>query len=130
MRISNDIINTPMEYLFGVGLGASKKELKEIHKKLNTPKVFQSYNFHNQYLQVFVELGLFGFVLILLILGIGLKKSFKINFFLPFIIITMTLFISESVIWRQRGIMFFGLMYILLTTVSRTDESKKSISKV
>ncbi|MGS2725682.1 O-antigen ligase family protein [Psychroserpens sp. BH13MA-6] len=125
MRVSRDIIDTPAELIFGVGLSGSQKEITAIHKNLNTPLAFQSYNFHNQYIQVFTELGLLGLLLFLLMLGVAVKKSIEIKLFLPFIVISMALFLSESVIWRQRGILFFGIMYLLLLTTSRLYESKK-----
>ncbi|MCX7551333.1 O-antigen ligase family protein [Xanthomarina sp. F2636L] len=130
VRVFTNIVNTPFEYVFGVGIDASKEEIKTIHQKLNTPKAFQSYNFHNQYIQVFAELGLIGIILLILVLIFGLKRSLKVHFLFPFIIVTMALFFTESVIWRQRGIMFFGIMYILLMITSSTYESKKSISKI
>lgn len=129
-RTFTEIVNTPFEYAFGAGLDATKKEIGIIHQKLNTPVAFQSYNFHNQYLQVFAELGLIGFILLILLLFVGFKKSKIINFMSPFILVTVALFLTESVIWRQRGIMFFGIMYILLMTSSNTYESRKSISEV
>lgn len=130
IRVFKDIIDTPSEFFIGVGLSASKNEIKEINIKLNTPTIFQTHNFHNQYIQVFAELGLIGFVLLIMILVVGFRKSLKIKFLLPFIIVTTALFFSESVIWRQRGIMFFGIMYILLITISKNYESKKSISEI
>ena len=129
-RAFKEIIDTPKEYVLGLGLGASKKEISRVHEKLNTPKVFQTYNFHNQYLQVFAELGLVGLILLLMMLWIGLKKGATATLFLPFILISTFLFFSESVIWRQRGIMFFGLLYVLLFTLNIKDESQKSIREV
>ena len=125
VRVFNEIIDTPFEYILGVGLDASKNQIAKIHKRLNTPEVFQTYNFHNQYLQVSSELGLLGLLLLLMMLTLGFNQSFKNNVFLPFMIITFALFFSESVIWRQRGIMFFGIMYVLLLTINKENESKK-----
>lgn len=130
MRVFKEMINSPVEYIIGVGLGASKKEAENIHKKLNTPTAFRSYNFHNQYIQVLAELGFIGLFLLLWALIIGIKESSKNNIFFPFIIITLALFLSESVIWRQRGIMFFGIMYVFLIISSKANESEKSISKI
>ncbi|MCF1190317.1 O-antigen ligase family protein [Mangrovimonas sp. AS39] len=129
-RVFNEIINTPGEYLLGVGLDASKKQISQIHKRLNTPEIYQKYNFHNQYLQVLAELGCVGLILLILILIFGVNKAHSDMVFLSFISMTIILFLSESVIWRQRGILFFGILYILLFTKSSTFESKKSIRQV
>ncbi len=130
IRVFKEIVNKPFEYVFGVGLDASEKEIEVIHKRLNTPEVFQSYNFHNQYIQVLTELGLIGFILFVLVLIILVKKSAYFNFVFPFTVITIALFFTESVLWRQRGIMFFGLMYILIMSINNCNEGKQQISKI
>ena len=127
VRVFKEIVDTPTEYFFGVGLDASKDEIQEIHKRLNTPIAFQTYNFHNQFIQVFAELGIIGLFLLALLLYIGFKRSKQLNLLLPFMIISTALFFSESVIWRQRGIMFFGIMYIILLTINQAHESEKSV---
>ncbi|MDG4715193.1 O-antigen ligase family protein [Winogradskyella marincola] len=127
VRVFNEIINSPKNYLLGVGLDASKKEIRKVHQRLNTPIRFHTYNFHNQYLQIFAELGIVGLLIFIISLILALKRAFKIKYLLPFIIISMSLFITESVIWRQRGILFFGTLYILLFTLDNQNESKEQL---
>lgn len=124
LRLFNEIINEPKEYIIGVGLDGTKGELKELHKQLNTPERFQTYNFHNQYLQIFSELGFVGLSLFIIVLVISFCKSRKQHLFFPFVILSIFLFFSESVIWRQRGIMFFGVIYVLLMNIKIENESK------
>ncbi len=130
IRVFNEIVDEPSEYLIGVGLASTNRQITKIHERLNTPEAFHHYNFHNQYLQVFAELGLVGLITLVIVLVIGFKKSIKYKSLFPFIIITIALFFSESVIWRQRGIMFFGIVYILLMSSKHYYEGKKSISEV
>jgi len=127
VRVFNEIMNSPKKYLLGVGLDASKKEIKRIHTRLNTPVRFHTYNFHNQYLQIFAELGIVGLLMFIISLMLALKRAFKIKYLLPFIIISISLFITESVIWRQRGILFFGILYIILFTLDNQNESKEQL---
>lgn len=127
VRVFNEIINSPKNYLLGVGLDASKKEIRKVHQRLNTPIRFHTYNFHNQYLQIFAELGIVGLLIFIISLILALKRAFKIKYLLPFIIISISLFITESVIWRQRGILFFGTLYILLFTLDNQNESKEQL---
>ncbi|WP_171032433.1 O-antigen ligase family protein [Winogradskyella algicola] len=127
VRVFNEIMNSPKKYFLGVGLDASKKEIKNIHARLNTPIRFHTYNFHNQYLQIFAELGIVGLLMFIISLTLALKRAFKIKYLLPFIIISISLFITESVIWRQRGILFFGTLYILHFTLDNQNESKEQL---
>lgn len=126
IRMVSEIIDTPSEFFLGVGLGGSKKQLKEIHKEINTPLAFHNYNFHNQYLQVLCELGLVGFVFFIGLLFVGFRMSYSTKIMIPFILVSLALFFTESVIWRQRGILFFGVLYIITLGLNRYDESKES----
>ncbi|MDY2586479.1 O-antigen ligase family protein [Winogradskyella aquimaris] len=127
IRVFNEMIDSPKSHIVGVGLDASKREIKKIHERLNTPLRFHTYNFHNQYLQVFAELGVVGLFAFITSLILALKRAFKIKYFLPFVAISMTLFITESVIWRQRGMLFFGALYVLLFILENRNESKEQL---
>lgn len=128
LRVFNEIMDSPKNYFLGVGLDASKREIKKIHQRLNTPVRFHTYNFHNQYLQVVAELGVIGLLMFIICLLVAFKRAFKIKYFLPFLIISMSLFITESVIWRQRGILFFGTLYILLLMLENPNGDKKTMN--
>lgn len=130
MRAYKEIIQTPKEFVFGLGLSASKERLREVHKRLNTPAVFQEYNFHNQYLQTLADIGLIGLILMLATLWIGFRRGILTRIHWPFIVISAALFVTESVLYRQRGILVFGLFYIMSFLIKSTDESTKQFSKV
>lgn len=128
LRVFNEIMDSPKNYFLGVGLDASKSEIKKIHQRLNTPVRFHTYNFHNQYLQVVAELGIIGLLMFIICLLVAFKRAFKIKYFLPFLIISISLFITESVIWRQRGILFFGTLYILLLMLENPNGDKRAMN--
>jgi hypothetical protein len=108
----------------GFGLNASYQKLEEKGIKYNIflgddkNEGYQKKNFHNQYIQVFAELGVIGFVLFLLILIINTKNAFQSKDFMhiAFAILMISLFLTESFLWRQRGVVFFTLFYCLFNT--------------
>ena len=105
----------------GFGLNASLIKIEEKGKKYDVflgdekTEGYQMKNFHNQYIQNFAELGVIGFVLLILILGLNLKNAFKSKDFIhiAFAILMISLFLTESFLWRQRGVLFFMLFYCL-----------------
>lgn len=105
----------------GFGLNASLVKIEEKGKKYDVflgdekTEGYQMKNFHNQYIQNFAELGVIGFVLLILILGLNLKNAIKSKDFIhiAFGILMISLFLTESFLWRQRGMVFFALFYCL-----------------
>ena len=105
----------------GFGLNASYVKIEEKGKKYDVflgdekTEGYQMKNFHNQYIQNFAELGVFGLLLLLAMLFVLLKKAFHnkdfINF--TFSILMISVFLTESFMWRQRGVVFFVLFYCL-----------------
>lgn len=87
---------------------------------------YQKKNFHNQYLQIFAELGFIGFLLLMLILFFSLKTAFNAKDFIhiSFTFLMISLFLTESFLWRQRGIVFFTVFFCLFTT-SNTKKNLK-----
>lgn len=110
----------------GYGLNASKIKLMEKEKKYNLHSGYGGFNFHNQYVQNFAELGFFGFLLLLAIVILNLKNSIKSKDFLhiAFSILMISLFLTESFLWRQRGVMFFTLMYCIFNAKEHVNLSK------
>lgn len=117
----------------GFGLNASYDKLEEkgIHYNVfqgnDEVEGYQKKNFHNQYLQTFAELGVVGFILLLLILGVNLKNAFKSKDFIhiAFAILMISLFLTESFLWRQRGVVFFILFYCLFNTINSPQIKNK-----
>ncbi len=102
----------------GFGLNASLSKLQEKEKKYNLYSGYGNFNFHNQYVQNFAELGFVGFSLLIIILFLNIKKAIHNKDFIhiSFGILMLSLFLTESFLWRQTGMLFFIIFYCLFNT--------------
>lgn len=109
---------------FGVGTGDIKDELLKQYAIDNyTIPYEENYNAHNQYLQIFVTLGILGVLVFLMIsilpFWIGFKKG-NILFIIFGIIICIN-FLVESMLEKQAGVMFFTFFFPLLYYISQQN---------
>ena len=120
----------------GFGLNASFNKLEEKGDKYNVYKGtgnddgYQNKNFHNQYIQNFAELGVFGFLILLAMLFILLKKAIHNKDFthFTFAILMISVFLTESFMWRQRGVVFFIIFYCLFMAGNHKKEKLNNSS--
>jgi len=86
----------------------------------------RKYNFHNQYLQIFGTIGVFGFLLLVWLLASPFFKSLKDKDYLlaSFLFIVGFSLLTESMLERQAGVAFIAFFYILLT--GRITQNKPS----
>lgn len=115
IRLFTEFLREEPIFWNGFGLNASKIKLLEKEKKYNLYPGYGTFNFHNQYVQNFAELGFLGFILLLLILFYSTKNAFRRKDFIAisFSILMISLFLTESFLWRQRGVTFFIVFYCL-----------------
>ena len=118
VRIFMDFLKEEPIFLKGFGFEASSEKLLEKEKQYNLYPGYGNLNFHNQYIQNFAELGIIGFILLLIIVAINIKIALRSKDFIhiAFAIVMISLFLTESFLWRQRGVLFFVLFYCLLNT--------------
>jgi hypothetical protein len=108
----------------GYGLNASFSKIGEKGVEHNVflgdgiRNGYQGKNFHDQYVQCFAELGIFGLLFLLAMLFLCLKNGIKSKDFthISFAVLMISLFLTESFLLRQRGVMFFSAMYCLLNS--------------
>jgi O-antigen ligase len=112
-----EILTEKKRIFLGSGLNNSQEDLNNKYKEYNLYSGFLNYNYHNQYIQIFAELGFVGLTLFLMILFIILKEAInnKNYFLFSFIIITSAVCITETFLWRQRGMVFFIIISLLLS---------------
>lgn len=126
-RVFLELMQEDQVWMLGYGINASQEKIREKHLKYNLYRDFHNYNFHNQYLQAFAELGVFGFLFIVLFLAMilnGYRQS-KDLMLLFFFVIMLAVFFTESYLWRHRGLLHFLVLYCLLfkTQPSRLQSS-------
>mgnify|MGYP006185079777 FL=1 len=120
-RIFLEILSDEDFFWKGLGFNASQSKIQEKGVEYNIflgnehYEGYQMKNFHNQYIQVFAELGIFGLILLITILFFNIKNAFLSKDFLhiAFSILMISLFLTESFLLRQRGVAFFVIFYCL-----------------
>jgi len=108
----------------GFGLNAAQIKIDEkvgnynLFKGNEDQDGYLNKNFHNQYIQVFAEIGFFGFLIIVTMLFFNTIKTIKNKDFIQiaFAVLMISLFLTESLLSRQRGIMFFVLLFCLFNS--------------
>ncbi|WP_445709950.1 O-antigen ligase family protein [Flavobacterium sp.] len=134
IRMFLEILSENKIFWQGIGLNASQLKLEEKGKEYNVflgkdhQEGYQKKNFHNQYIQVFAELGFFGFILLVLMLLINLKKAINHKDFIhiAFAVLMISVFLTESFLWRQRGVVFFIVFYCLFNSKEIKFNSKEN----
>ena len=99
------------KWITGYGTGLSKKVLQEQYKKDGYDYMYKkNYNSHNQYLQVFLDQGIFGFLLLVFftfgVLYLSLKQ--KDFIYALFLVVMILNFMTESILETQSGVIFFA----------------------
>lgn len=133
-RIFTELLGENNILFTGFGLNASYPKIEEkanqyhLYQGNNDDNGYQNKNFHNQYIQTFAELGICGFLVLVLMLLINLKNALKSKDFVHFSfgILMISLFLTETFLWRQRGVVFFTLFYCLLNA---NDSRRKIITE-
>ena len=116
--------------IFGFGVGDAKEELNVAlescdamfwNGEQNVPIQNKNYNFHNQFMQTWAEVGIFGFLILLFIMihPFLLKNSHPL--FLIFIGLTFIGCLTESMFERQAGVVLFAFMYPLLYGLNKVS---------
>lgn len=101
----------PEAGLFGFGLGDGKEELINCYDGKNSSLKNASYNSHNQYLSVFLNVGLFGLILfafsLFALLSTGLNHRNYLG--IAILILFCVFMLAENVLERQQGVVYFAL---------------------
>lgn len=131
-RLFLEMLKEDAIFWTGYGLNASYPKIEAKGEKYNvfqgndSLEGYQKMNFHNQYIQNFAELGVFGFLLLIIIITLTLKKAIQSKDFthFAFAFLMISLFLTESFLWRQRGVVYFTVMYCLFNSGITTQHTK------
>ena len=103
--------------LFGVGTGDSKDKLMSEYKSEGIEGAYaHELNAHNEYLQVFVSLGLIGFISLFSIFWFPFFHSIKTKnaIYMLFLLLVSLNFLTESMFETQAGVMFYAFFNSML----------------
>ena len=110
-QASWDIIKK--SWFAGVGTGDGQDALKSYYASFNASTMDMDYNSHNQYLQTIIELGVMGLISLLLCFFLpAFRQDYSILYF-SFILLFSLLCLTECMLARQKGIIFFTLFQSL-----------------
>jgi O-antigen ligase len=117
--------------LFGVGTGDYKEVLNQYYQTHGLPRFAKdSYNSHNQFIQILFTNGILGLTAILILIARPIYLSIRCNdalgilVFFPFLIYGMT----EVFLGRYQGVVFFALFHQVFTSYYSTVKQSPSVS--
>ena len=118
LKANSKNLNTQVKKLTSDHTKLKKESENILIQQINKYRFFakKKYNFHNQYLQTFATVGCFGLIILIYLLShlfivSIIKKDFIVSAFL--FLIAMS-FLTESMLERQAGVIFFTFFYLLL----------------
>lgn len=114
-KAANNVIAN--NFILGTGTGDAKDELMKQYQEQGITGAYEhQLNAHNEYYQVFVSIGLIGFVVFIASLLIPLFVSIqkKHFFYSLFIVVIILNFLTESMLETQAGVMFYAFFNSLL----------------
>lgn len=102
-------------WLWGVGTGDGQDELQAIYEeyKFYFASRYNRYNAHNQFLEIWVALGVIGLILWLGVLSLGLSKALKTSNYVLLATVLVLFFsaITESLLQRNLGVLIIAIFY-------------------
>jgi len=128
--ISNRLIDSTSVALISLDeqiIISANKKLEAKNNRYNE-FVYHGYNYHNQYLQSFAAIGLFGGLLLLILLVIpGVQFLIKKKYLeVVFLFIVGSSLLTESMFERQAGVAFISFFYTLLIILKPNNQHKPS----
>lgn len=124
-KAANQVVSENL--IIGTGTGDSKDALLHEYNKRGMTGAFEhKLNAHSEYYQVFVSLGLIGFLILLSHLLFPLWYSFKWHNYIYslFIMIIILNFLTESMLETEAGVIFFAFFNSLLCFTANPNNSQ------
>jgi len=129
-RVFVEQLNRDQVWLTGYGINAGQAKIAQGQNRYFVYCGYNTYNLHNQYWQTILELGLIGGLLLILILvqlaRAGVKR--RDFFYLGFAVLMAALMVTETYLWRQRGLIHFMIIYLALTAAVAPEASSKPLN--
>lgn len=115
--------------IIGLSPGDRRAVMNNEFKKVGLYPAYKNYNIHNQFIQTLIELGIIGLILYLAIHLIYIRKAIhtKNYILLAFILALIVFQITESVIERNKGIVFYVFFLLLIEQLSLNKNENRNI---
>lgn len=109
------VISSSDNLLFGIGIGDYYRDKKDPYFFKDSKNGTYGYNPHNQILEFFVTNGVFGFLILLIIIIFGIKNINKQNKFAILVFGIILMFsLTESILSRQYGVQLYSIFIPLI----------------
>lgn len=110
-------------WVVGYGSGNTQEVLNDCYASNSSILLEKTYNTHNQYLDILLKTGIFGFLIFLVFLRVNFvnakkNKNFIVTYILLFYCIILC---TENILLRQSGVILF---YFFITFFSKVDNLK------
>lgn len=124
LRTAKEMLTGTTRFFTGYGINASSVEVKKRGAERNLihtgwgDQPYNTLNFHNQYIEAFADLGIAGCLLVVAMVVYNLYNAVKNRYFIhiAFSLLMIILFLTESFLWRQKGLVFFTMFYCLFNS--------------
>ena len=95
-------------FIWGIGTAKLQQELNKCYTSINITELLnKNYNTHNEYLNVWLSLGVFGILVFLSILILSFKKSKMNDEHYLFMFLFCIFCLTENLLSRQHGVFMF-----------------------
>lgn len=110
--------------VLGYGIGDSKEELRDGYEDKSAILLEGNYNSHNQFLSVWLNTGVIGFMIFCYFLyyNLNISRIKKDKLFLFIIIFYMINFLTENLLERRSGVILFAFIINLIGFINLTEE--------
>ncbi|MCF6365103.1 MAG: O-antigen ligase family protein [Bacteroidales bacterium] len=118
---------TKDNFWLGAGIGDIKKVFSEEYKKYDFAEPDKiGYNAHNQFLDTFMTIGVFAFILLTGIFVAGFIRAFRKRqlLFIIFLSLTFFNFLFESMFNTIAGVVFFFYFFNYFVFIYNTEKEK------
>jgi hypothetical protein len=113
-------------YFFGATIGYAERALIAVYHTYPDWMGYMGYNAHNQFFETLLAQGVVGLMLLLTWFGELFNKAIKTGnqLLLYLVVVSVLACVTESIFWRQKGIVFFVFFAAMLIKNSTTSDPR------
>jgi O-antigen ligase len=115
--------------LIGTGTGDVDDMMRTIGEQYEIKNVLNTYNPHNEFLYILLGNGVVTLAIFILLLAIPFRKAWVNRDYLlvGFLFLFFAICLTETILERQKGIVFFSLIFPLLAFQQKSNQLKPII---